>query len=265
MHILDEKTHAAANGHQSDVIAQRQQRRMQVALGLLVVALLIVLYRDRQLFLASSNPQPESVAQSVKASTGQPLATLSASKQPVSLQRSKPNIKTPPATKDEPAPFITTSDRAVLPPLEVEVVAGDQHRKVATRNPSIRLDLQSGDPRSAQNDTPESPSELADAPPAWPGGNVSVSAEAAKVVSHPVQPNYPVLARQMKVQGAVVMRALIDKAGHIENLQVLSGPSMLATAAREAVKQWHFKPLLQAGQPVETETRITVNFTISTI
>jgi protein TonB len=69
----------------------------------------------------------------------------------------------------------------------------------------------------------------------------------------------------MKVQGAVVMRALIDKAGNIENLQVLSGPSVLATAAREAVKQWHFKPLYQAGQPVETETRITVNFTISTI
>jgi TonB family protein len=181
------------------------------------------------------------------------------------LQKSKPNTKTPASTKEEPAPFITTTDRAVLPPLEVEVVAGDQHRKVPTRNPSIKLDLQSGDPRSAQNDTPQTASEVADASMGPPTGNVSVSAEAAKVVSHPVQPNYPVLARQMKVQGAVVMRALIDKEGHIENLQVLSGPSMLATAAREAVKQWHFKPLFQAGQPVETETRITVNFTISTI
>ena len=39
---------------------------------------------------------------------------------------------------------------------------------------------------------------------------------------------------------------------------------ILATAAREAVKQWHFKPYLQNGQPVETQARITVNFTIST-
>jgi protein TonB len=47
-------------------------------------------------------------------------------------------------------------------------------------------------------------------------------------------------------------------------LQILSGPSILAAAAREAVKQWHFKPYLQNGQPVETQARITVNFTIST-
>jgi len=45
---------------------------------------------------------------------------------------------------------------------------------------------------------------------------------------------------------------------------VLSGPAILSAAAREAVKQWRFKPYLQAGQPVETEARITVNFTIST-
>jgi protein TonB len=38
----------------------------------------------------------------------------------------------------------------------------------------------------------------------------------------------------------------------------------LATAAREAVKQWHFKPYLLNGQPVETQARVTVNFTIST-
>ena len=44
----------------------------------------------------------------------------------------------------------------------------------------------------------------------------------------------------------------------------LSGPAILAAAAREAVKQWHFKPYLVNGQPVETQARVTVNFTIST-
>jgi protein TonB len=77
-------------------------------------------------------------------------------------------------------------------------------------------------------------------------------------------PDYPRLARQMKVEGTVILQAMISKDGSIQELQVLSGPGILSTAAREAVKQWHFKPYLVNGQPVETQARITVNFTIST-
>ena len=84
------------------------------------------------------------------------------------------------------------------------------------------------------------------------------------MVSRPVEPTYPLLAKQMKVQGAVVLQALIGKEGDIQDLHVLSGPAILSAAAREAVKQWRFRPYLQSGQPVETEARITVNFTIST-
>jgi protein TonB len=68
----------------------------------------------------------------------------------------------------------------------------------------------------------------------------------------------------MKVQGAVVLQALIGREGNIEDLRVLSGPAILSSAAMEAVKQWHFKPYFQGGRPVDTEARITVNFTIST-
>jgi protein TonB len=66
----------------------------------------------------------------------------------------------------------------------------------------------------------------------------------------------------MKVQGAVVLLVLIDKDGSIQNLQIESGPAILADAAREAVKQWRFKPYLQDGQPIETQARVTVDFTI---
>jgi protein TonB len=68
----------------------------------------------------------------------------------------------------------------------------------------------------------------------------------------------------MKVEGAVVLQALIGKEGNIQDLRVISGPAILSAAAREAVTQWHFKPYYQDGQAVETEARITVNFTIST-
>ena len=72
------------------------------------------------------------------------------------------------------------------------------------------------------------------------------------------------LAKQMKVQGSVVLQALIGREGSIQDLRVLSGPAILSNAAMDAVRQWRFRPYYQQGQPIETEARITVNFTIST-
>ena len=78
-----------------------------------------------------------------------------------------------------------------------------------------------------------------------------------------VQPTYPPLARQARIQGAVQLQAEISKDGSIENLRLLSGHPMLAPAAIEAVKQWRYKPYILNGEPVEVETQITVNFTLS--
>jgi len=78
-----------------------------------------------------------------------------------------------------------------------------------------------------------------------------------------VQPNYPPLARQARIQGTVLLAAEISKDGNIENLRLISGHPMLAPAAIEAVKQWRYKPYILNGEPVEVETQITVNFTLS--
>ena len=93
---------------------------------------------------------------------------------------------------------------------------------------------------------------------------VQMSADTAEMVSEPVKPDYPMLARQMKVQGSVILLAMISREGKIQDLRILSGPPILSSAAREAVKQWHFKPHYQGIDAVETQARITVNFTIST-
>jgi protein TonB len=68
----------------------------------------------------------------------------------------------------------------------------------------------------------------------------------------------------MKVQGSVILQALIGKDGVIQNLRVVSGPHILAGAAQDAVRQWHFKPHFEGSEAVETQAKITVNFTIST-
>ena len=80
---------------------------------------------------------------------------------------------------------------------------------------------------------------------------------------HQVKPSYPPLARQARIQGTVVLQAVIGKDGNIQNLKVVSGHPMLAPAALEAVKQWKYKPYYLNGEPVEVDTTINVNFTLA--
>ena len=77
-----------------------------------------------------------------------------------------------------------------------------------------------------------------------------------------IEPNYPPLARQARVQGDVVLKAIVSKEGNIKELELVSGHPMLAPAAIEAVKQWHYRPFLLNGEPVEVETLVTVIFHI---
>jgi protein TonB len=90
---------------------------------------------------------------------------------------------------------------------------------------------------------------------------VRVSPGVSKgLLIHRIEPTYPPVARQARIQGVVVLIAVIDKDGNIQNLQVVSGHPMLAPAAIEAVKQWRYKPFLLDGQPLEVETTVTVTF-----
>lgn len=78
-----------------------------------------------------------------------------------------------------------------------------------------------------------------------------------------VQPIYPPLARQARISGEVVLQAVIGKDGSIRNLQTISGHPMLIQSAIDAVRQWRYKPYLLNGDPVEVDTQIHVNFTLT--
>jgi protein TonB len=75
-------------------------------------------------------------------------------------------------------------------------------------------------------------------------------------------PQYPAIARAARIQGIVVLQAMISKTGLIENLRVVSGPPMLRQAAIDAVQTWRYKPYLLNGDPVEVETTINVVFNL---
>ena len=75
-----------------------------------------------------------------------------------------------------------------------------------------------------------------------------------------VEPEYPEEARQQRIQGAVVLEVRIGRDGAIQQVKLVSGQPLLANAAIAAVKQWRFKPRTLKGQPVEMQTRVTLNF-----
>ncbi|MGO9124907.1 MAG: TonB family protein [Terriglobales bacterium] len=77
-----------------------------------------------------------------------------------------------------------------------------------------------------------------------------------------VSPVYPTRALQTHTQGSVQLLATISKDGDITNVKLLSGETLLARAAMDAVKQWKYKPYYLNSQPMEIQTQITVNFTL---
>ena len=89
------------------------------------------------------------------------------------------------------------------------------------------------------------------------GGNV----QQAMLIVHPT-PAYPALARQARIQGTVVLHAIIAKDGSVQQLEVISGHPLLVQAALDAVKQWRYKPTLLNTEPVEVDTTISVVFSM---
>jgi TonB family protein len=229
---------------------QDQRKRMLMALGVLLAALMAVVLRDWDFWFPPSAEVQDTAVPGRKAGTA--AAVKSA---PAAAVHDRKPVKPPEKTVAE-VPLTTSAQRTALPPLQVEVVAGNRHISVPATSNAMNLDV--------GGEVSSSPTKTAASGVVSAADRVQLSPQTTQNVRVSVPPNYPLLARQMKVQGAVNLQALISREGTIQELQILSGPSILAAAAREAVRQWRFKPYLQNGQPVETQARITVNFTIST-
>jgi TonB family protein len=250
--------------HSPKTNSAKQQRLMLTALILLVIALVSVLYQDRDFWFPDER-QTEAIPQQNGPAVTATAITVQHDPASPKVHR-KPGTRLPiaePVVQHDGTPAITAT-RTVLPPLEVEVIAGEAHRMLRPGSNSVQIDLERGSsPSRATPSTSVDPEPVA-ANVIDAAEHVEVSSEAADLVTHSVTPGYPMLARQMKVQGSVILQAVIGRDGLIQDLHVISGPPILARAAQEAVKQWHFKPHYVGPEPVETQAKITVNFTIST-
>ena len=235
-----------------------QQSRLVIALVLLLVALAAVLIKDRQFWFGSESTivdadyvQPTVAPQAAPQAAAQTPAKPAVTATPAPVHTAKKQVAvaaTPSApSKLADAPAVV-SNRTVLPPLDVEVVAGDSHHKVHPGSNSKKLEITN----------PAGSVARQAAPVAAPATNAAERQRLAEAIP----PSYPPLAQHMNVQGSVVLQALIAADGTVQNLHKLSGPEILAAAAQQAVRNWRFKPVYQNGQAVETKATITVNFTI---
>lgn len=238
---MNQRRAVMSPGARTDV---QQHRKLALALVLLVVALIAVLIKDRDFWFGSEQATIESdvPASQPQAQKAQPASTPS---RPVAAPAKKQIAAPKTAVEQKSTEAPVAVNRTVLPPLDVEVVAGDAHKRV---RPGTRITHVEIPNPSIQPETE-------------PTTNAA-ERESLPAIQAVQTQTYPLLAQHMNVQGSVVLQALIGADGIIENLKIVSGPSILAAAAQQAVREWRFKPIVQHGQAVESKAQITVNFII---
>jgi protein TonB len=102
-------------------------------------------------------------------------------------------------------------------------------------------------------------------PPPMERGPVRVGgAITAPALVSRVEPEYPPLAVRAQVQGVVILEAIVDREGRVENVEILRSIPLLDRAAIAAVKQWRYSPLLLNGRPERFVLTVTVSFSLNT-
>lgn len=248
------------------------KRRLLLSFVVLLVTLVVVVVKNREFWFGSDDTAVEEVspasasASKTVASTPAPAtntpAPASSNSVPAAQKSSKATTKNSEVASKAVEPVVAAASvipgtRMELPPMEVEVVAGDSHRKLRPGSNSVLVEIPT---KSGARSTDTAAFKWS--PVTNAAEKTQIAANDAEAVSRVGERSYPSLDRQMKVQGSVLLQALVAADGGIRDLHVVSGNPILTSAALEAARQWRFRPYLQNGQPVETQAKIMVNFTI---
>jgi len=241
---------------------QRWLLRVLFLLAMVAVFVLVLLkYHGRfgDILSGASNEKPVSTSDTTAAKpghAGRAISRRTSSKHhanAVASPGSEAQSRLAPGTL---APGMT--EFTIRSPFMLEMISSDgRHQIIRARDESIYLYL--------HDETLTAP-DVVEANVGYGTGvvkaaeRIRLSPDADEPTSPPAGSLDSLLAKEKMMDGSVVLLAQIDKDGNIQNLQVVSGPETLFDSAREAIKQWRFKPYEKSGQAVDTEAQITVKF-----
>ena len=179
-----------------------------------------------------------------------------------------PSTAQRPRPTPRPAANLLTAPISI--PTSIDVEPSEPPPAVSSQGPWVPGGLPGGPTDSTLLSVIGAPPSSAGlpAPPPTPSSpkqriiKVSSGVIAAQALYQP-RPVYPPLALIARVQGTVVLEAIIGKDGTVQDLKVISGHPLLVHAAIAAVKTWRYQPTLLNSEPVDVLTEVEVNFTLS--
>ena len=185
------------------------------------------------------------------------------------------------AAKPVAAPAPSTSDAAraeAVPPAKPQVpvaanassTAPSKPLATAAAKPSTVTGVRSALSGSATPYSVPNSSVGSAVKPLAPGPMVVPRLKPVKIASgaadgllvKKIPPDYPLEAKLVRLEGTVVLHAIIDRSGEVSQVNAVSGPPLLESAAVDAVKQWQYRPYSMNGQPVDVETTVEVVFAL---
>ncbi len=195
------------------------------------------------------------------ASTAESVLALST--KPASAPQTQP---LPMAKAPDPLEPVRQAARPFTPPVPAQTSTPEVRAMVLDPPAAVPIGTTGApgpDVRQTMTNLPAAPVKPAPLPAQAPAAPLRTGGKIQPpVLLKKISPAYPQLARVGHIQGDVRFTATIGKDGKVQNLQVVSGPPALISAAREAVKQWVYQPSLLNGEPLEVTTEIDVNFTL---
>jgi TonB family protein len=268
-----------------DKAGQDFERRRKFARMAAPIALIVLLFcGSAALFLSWLGRSRETPTEEREPIAGEPSPSETA--QPrlaarppakTSVPRRRAPAKAQPANiAGPPTPIVTdlrgqaSSPTKRSAPWQLQIVdlSNQQHSLTLRGGPIVRLrswptsgqvPVPQVGPATRVGQTPRSASVEGSMAPL---GGASPKVSGGEPEQH-LMPDYPPRALQRNIQGTVVLKALVGKDGRVRNVQVLSGPPVLASAVLEAVRAWRYRPFYRNGEPVEFETQVAIEFIIT--
>ena len=234
---------------ESDVVKHKTKQSYTLPVSIAIHAIVLLFVVVVPLLTSQDLPEPTSV---VKAFFVEPAAPP-----PPPPPPPPPAPKAPTPTKVQPTP----------PPTENKFQAPVETPETVKPEAGLDLGVEGGVPGGVEGGVPGGVvggvvGGLPEAPPPPQAVRVGGQIKEPKKLKN-VNPAYPDIAKQARVQGVVILECTISPQGKVTDVKVLRGIPLLDAAAIEAVKQWVYSPTLLNGVPVPVIMTVTVNFRLS--